>query len=134
MSLPFFPQTKQFCNVGDWIVIASAFFFLLNQIYSNPPVFERPTYRTQITEEDDRNLPKRVLQVNEYWISHVFLRSIKICGLNWAFFVPFPFNFIFAISLIDISSIPFSVAIHFYSCCFFFSFYLCWFISFPICS
>lgn len=29
----------------------------------NPPVFERPTYRTQITEEDDRNLPKKVLQV-----------------------------------------------------------------------
>lgn len=30
----------------------------------NPPVFERPTYRTQIMEEDDRNLPKRILQVN----------------------------------------------------------------------
>ncbi|XP_054282160.1 neural-cadherin-like [Macrosteles quadrilineatus] len=29
----------------------------------NPPVFERPAYKTQITEEDDRNLPKRVLKV-----------------------------------------------------------------------
>ena len=26
-------------------------------------MFDRPTYETQITEEDDRNLPKRVLQV-----------------------------------------------------------------------
>jgi len=32
-------------------------------ITDNPPVFDRPTYETQITEEDDRNLPKRVLQV-----------------------------------------------------------------------
>lgn len=32
-------------------------------ITDNPPVFDRPNYETQITEEDDRNLPKRVLQV-----------------------------------------------------------------------
>jgi len=32
-------------------------------VNDNPPVFDRPTYETQITEEDDRNLPKRVLQV-----------------------------------------------------------------------
>lgn len=36
----------------------------VKDVNDNPPVFERPTYRTQITEEDDRNLPKRVLQVN----------------------------------------------------------------------
>jgi hypothetical protein len=35
----------------------------VKDVNDNPPVFERPTYRTQITEEDDRNLPKRVLQV-----------------------------------------------------------------------
>lgn len=35
----------------------------MKDVNDNPPVFERPTYRTQITEEDDRNLPKRVLQV-----------------------------------------------------------------------
>ena len=28
-----------------------------------PLVFDRPTYETQITEEDDRNLPKRILKV-----------------------------------------------------------------------
>lgn len=36
----------------------------VKDVNDNPPVFERPTYRTQITEEDDRNLPKRVLQVS----------------------------------------------------------------------
>ncbi|XP_046999043.1 neural-cadherin-like [Schistocerca americana] len=35
----------------------------VKDVNDNPPAFERPTYRTQITEEDDRNLPKRVLQV-----------------------------------------------------------------------
>ena len=35
----------------------------VNDVNDNPPVFDRPTYETQITEEDDRNLPKRVLQV-----------------------------------------------------------------------
>lgn len=35
----------------------------VKDVNDNPPVFERPTYQTQITEEDDRNLPKRVLQV-----------------------------------------------------------------------
>ncbi|XP_077285553.1 cadherin-N2 [Arctopsyche grandis] len=35
----------------------------VRDVNDNPPVFERPTYRTQITEEDDRNLPKRILQV-----------------------------------------------------------------------
>lgn len=37
----------------------------VKDVNDNPPVFERPTYRTQITEEDDRNLPKRVLQVDD---------------------------------------------------------------------
>ena len=35
----------------------------VNDVNDNPPVFDRPTYETQITEEDDRMLPKRVLQV-----------------------------------------------------------------------
>ncbi|GLH00437.1 Neural-cadherin [Gryllus bimaculatus] len=39
----------------------------VKDVNDNPPVFERPTYRTQITEEDDRNLPKRVLQVLATW-------------------------------------------------------------------
>ena len=37
----------------------------VNDVNDNPPVFDRPTYETQITEEDDRNLPKRVLKVNK---------------------------------------------------------------------
>lgn len=35
----------------------------VKDVNDNPPLFDRPTYETQITEEDDRNLPKRVLQV-----------------------------------------------------------------------
>ena len=35
----------------------------VNDVNDNPPVFDRPTYETQITEEDDRNLPKRILKV-----------------------------------------------------------------------
>ena len=37
----------------------------VKDVNDNPPVFDRPTYETQITEEDDRNLPKRVLRVNK---------------------------------------------------------------------
>lgn len=36
----------------------------VKDVNDNPPVFERPTYRTQITEEDDRNLPKSVLRAS----------------------------------------------------------------------
>lgn len=36
----------------------------VRDVNDNPPVFDRQTYRTQITEEDDRNLPKRILQVS----------------------------------------------------------------------
>ena len=43
----------------------------VNDVNDNPPVFDRPTYETQITEEDDRMLPKRVLQVTK-------LNNIKI--------------------------------------------------------
>lgn len=39
----------------------------VKDVNDNPPVFERPTYRTQITEEDDRNLPKSVLRAS---VSH----------------------------------------------------------------
>jgi hypothetical protein len=42
----------------------------IKDVNDNPPAFDRPTYETQIIEEDDRVLPKRVLQVN---ILHLFL-------------------------------------------------------------
>jgi hypothetical protein len=50
----------------------------VKDVNDNPPVFERPTYRTQITEEDDRNLPKRVLQVinQSNWFPLFFLLEI----------------------------------------------------------
>ena len=35
----------------------------VNDVNDNPPVFDRPIYETQITEEDYRDLPKRVLRV-----------------------------------------------------------------------
>ncbi|XP_035781928.1 neural-cadherin-like isoform X3 [Anopheles albimanus] len=35
----------------------------VRDVNDNPPVFEKSSYRTQITEEDDRGLPKRVLRV-----------------------------------------------------------------------
>nr|XP_033339370.1 neural-cadherin isoform X5 [Megalopta genalis] len=35
----------------------------VKDVNDNPPVFERPIYGTQITEEDDRTLPKDVLRV-----------------------------------------------------------------------
>jgi hypothetical protein len=37
----------------------------VKDVNDNPPVFDRPTYEAQITEEDDRNLPKRILQVSQ---------------------------------------------------------------------
>lgn len=30
----------------------------------NPPTFDRPTYQTTIVEGDEKNLPKKILQVN----------------------------------------------------------------------
>ena len=56
----------------------------VNDVNDNPPVFDRPTYETQITEEDDRNLPKRVLKVLNVvvWSYFVFvLWSLKFCNL-----------------------------------------------------
>nr|CAD7403376.1 unnamed protein product [Timema cristinae] len=45
----------------------------VKDVNDNPPLFERPTYRTQITEEDDRNLPKRVLQVSLLYSNNISL-------------------------------------------------------------
>ncbi|XP_076257873.1 neural-cadherin-like [Rhynchophorus ferrugineus] len=35
----------------------------VKDINDNPPVFQKQSYKTQITEEDDRNLPRSILQV-----------------------------------------------------------------------
>lgn len=36
----------------------------IRDVNDNSPIFEKTSYRTQITEEDDRALPKRVLKVS----------------------------------------------------------------------
>jgi hypothetical protein len=36
----------------------------VKDVNDNPPVFEKPSYRTQITEEDERGLPKRIMKVS----------------------------------------------------------------------
>jgi hypothetical protein len=36
----------------------------VKDVNDNSPIFEKTAYRAQITEEDDRALPKRVLQVS----------------------------------------------------------------------
>lgn len=56
----------------------------VKDVNDNPPVFERPTYRTQITEEDDRNLPKRVLQVEHAISLKSFDPSLffRICSVH----------------------------------------------------
>lgn len=65
----------------------------VKDVNDNPPVFERPTYRTQITEEDDRNLPKRVLQVfvpqqlNFLCIFCVLLHFFFVDTLNSPYFL-----------------------------------------------
>ncbi len=56
----------------------------VNDVNDNPPVFDRPTYETQITEEDDRNLPKRVLKV--VYTVHTTSRHV---GLVFRAFLPF---------------------------------------------
>lgn len=62
----------------------------VKDVNDNPPVFERPTYRTQITEEDDRNLPKRVLQVSASPKKTI----ISICLCATSFFIHFlPYYF-----------------------------------------
>ncbi|KAJ6649146.1 Neural-cadherin [Pseudolycoriella hygida] len=63
----------------------------VKDVNDNPPVFERPTYRTQITEEDDRNLPKRVLQYS--------LRLAAADGLNENFTT-------IAINIRDVNDLP----------------------------
>lgn len=43
----------------------------VKDVNDNSPIFEKTSYRTQITEEDDRALPKRVLKVS--W-------SVSLCS------------------------------------------------------
>ncbi len=57
----------------------------VNDVNDNPPVFDRPTYETQITEEDDRNLPKRVLKVNRQERSIRGTLCVPACTLYVAF-------------------------------------------------
>lgn len=58
----------------------------VNDVNDNPPVFDRPTYETQITEEDDRMLPKRVLQVDRNTSTRALLRTYFILVFFCALF------------------------------------------------
>lgn len=53
----------------------------VRDVNDNPPVFDRQTYRTQITEEDDRNLPKRILQVSNRKSLPAFESNSKLSRL-----------------------------------------------------
>lgn len=75
----------------------------VKDVNDNPPVFERPTYRTQITEEDDRTLPKSVVQVEFlclilkiifFEIGNVFILRLTFfhCTLRSVFFFFFYFT------------------------------------------
>lgn len=54
----------------------------VRDVNDNPPVFDRQTYRTQITEEDDRNLPKRILQVSFQAKNHCLLFRATLIALS----------------------------------------------------
>lgn len=84
----------------------------VKDVNDNPPVFERPTYRTQITEEDDRNLPKRVLQAG---VACIFFFSIFLTVIcNLFVFIAFPFLInIYSAHLLD-NILP---GRHFVVCC-----------------
>lgn len=51
-------------------------YITVRDINDNPPTFERPTYRAQITEEDDRLLPRRILKVSTYLL---FIPKSSVC-------------------------------------------------------
>lgn len=51
-------------------------------VNDNPPVFEKSSYRTQVTEEDDRNLPKRILQVKSVLFVHQYSRPKPCIACN----------------------------------------------------
>ena len=62
--------------------------FVFNSVYNftvndNSPVFEKALYRTQITEEDDRALPKRVLKVSVVSFIHIKFSSAFTHPCSW---------------------------------------------------
>ena len=65
----------------------------IKDVNDNPPAFDRPTYETQITEEDDRHVPKRILQVIAIHSSgHVFVSLYSLFAL--IIDIEFKFNLI----------------------------------------
>lgn len=49
----------------------------IRDVNDNSPIFEKTSYRTQITEEDDRALPKRVLKVSNF-VFNVYIYLIHL--------------------------------------------------------
>lgn len=48
----------------------------IRDVNDNSPIFEKTSYRTQITEEDDRALPKRVLKVSLKLSSLIYIKPL----------------------------------------------------------
>ena len=75
----------------------------VNDVNDNPPVFDRPTYETQITEEDDRMLPKRVLQVQKtkpLYLSLSFIFCLHFVLYHYFVLVYYYLSFIFIFPLV----------------------------------
>jgi hypothetical protein len=53
----------------------------VKDVNDNPPVFEKPSYRTQITEEDERGLPKRIMKVS-LMIHDVVMTTLMLLYLH----------------------------------------------------
>lgn len=51
----------------------------VKDVNDNPPMFDRPLYETQITEEDDRSLPKNILTVS---VALKSLFSLLFCTIH----------------------------------------------------
>ena len=98
---------------------------LLKDAKDSAPAFDRPTYETQITEEDDRSLPRPLLQVNKlcigkrisfsfsfplsFLLSFLFLaRSRENFSCFFALF--FPIHHFYAASVIQLSTAALSFA------------------------
>lgn len=64
----------------------------VKDVNDNPPHFERPTYRTQITEENDRNLPTKVLRVIWPLLKPIFSSFFFIfLSTLWSWYSPSTF-------------------------------------------
>lgn len=65
----------------------------IRDVNDNSPIFEKTSYRTQITEEDDRGLPKRVLKVKNIKLYIIYDYNFEFIE-NKTLFFNFKYGFI----------------------------------------